>query len=310
MEINVLFSAISTPEEVIVESSLRSISSKARIIVLTSKQKRISWENRADKVEITRFSSRKRINRFVKIASNRSSFFRKTLHILLKKLFSKSIWIFMPPQNARHFESLQILKGLPSDSWVFLVDSRDLVFQIDPCDIAEQLVSQGDLHFFDEGQRSFKTGSRQFNSESPANWNWAKMLVNHDEMKLKSISQKWIINSGCITGRCYAVIEFLEKSCKLLENSQYCNTDFLDQASTNVVVYEELITTPYKVHNNGEFVLNMCGKIEKQVSLIDNQLKINGITIPIVHQFDRYGTWNSTTGFDLSRRDYNLKIFN
>ena len=91
MEINVLFSAISTPEEVIVESSLRSISSKARIIVLTSKQKRISWENRADKVEITRFSSRKRINRFVKIASNRSSFFRKTLHILLKKLFSKTI---------------------------------------------------------------------------------------------------------------------------------------------------------------------------------------------------------------------------
>ena len=216
----------------------------------------------------------------------------------------------MPPQNARHFESLKILQDLPSDSWVFLVDSRDLVFQIDPCDIAEQLVTQGDLHFFDEGQRSFKTGSRQFNSDSPANWNWAKMLVNYDEIKLESISQKWIINSGCIAGRCSAVIEFLEKSCELLENSLYCNTDFLDQASTNVVVYENLLTTPYVVHSNGEMVLNMCGKIEKETTHVDFKLRIFGKTVPIVHQFDRYGTWNSTTGFDLSRRDYNQKVFN
>jgi hypothetical protein len=191
-----------------------------------------------------------------------------------------------------------------------LVDSRDLVFQIDPSEIAEQLVTQGDLHFFDEGQRSFKTGSRQFNCDSPANWNWARMLVNYDETKLKSMSQKWIINSGCITGKCYAVIEFLEKSCELLEKSRYCNTDFLDQASTNLVVYDQLITTPHKVHNNGEFVLNMCGKIERAVNLIDDQLKIDGIPIPIVHQFDRYGTWNSKTGFDLTKRDYNDKVFN
>jgi hypothetical protein len=54
----------------------------------------------------------------------------------------------------------------------------------------------------------------------------------------------------------------------------------------------------------------MCGKIESTVNLIDDQLKIDGIPIPIVHQFDRYGTWNSKTGFDLTKRDYNDKVFN
>ena len=307
MDVNIIFSAISTPQEVVVAHSLEVIPSKAQTIVLTSRRHRKSWEGRVDKVEITKFSSRKRINKFIRIACNRSFLFRKLLHTLLNKLFTRHVWIFMPPQNARRFESLRVLRKLPKDSWVFLVDSRDLVFQLDPCHIAEELVTQGDIHFFDEGQRSFKTGSRQFNSESPANWSWSKMLVNYNEAKLVSMSHNWIINSGCITGRCGAVIEFLEKSCEHLRNSVYCNTDFLDQASTNLVVYGHRLTGKYKIHSNGEIVLNMCGKIENPVRINGKQLKIDEKIIPLVHQFDRYGSWNSITGFDLSRRDYNSR---
>lgn len=303
----VLFSAISDPCDSTVQNSLLELHSTVDTIVITSKKHEVAWKELVSRVEVARFSSTKQINRFIKALLNRSTIIRKIFNHVMSTVFSNYRWAFMPPHNARHFESLKVIQKLPDEAWVFLVDSRDLIFQVDPRTIVEGLSKFGELHFFDERERNFKSDLKQINVASPANWNWAKMLLNYDTKKLDHLAHNWIINSGCIIGIKDAIIEFLENSCECLSKSLYSTTDLLDQASTNYVAYQQELGCRYRVHANGEVVLNMCGKIGGEVEIFETKLYLRNELIPIVHQFDRFGTWNLENGFSLSKRDYNFK---
>ena len=303
----VLFSAISDPSGSAVQNSLLQMNSTVETIAITSKKHKIAWEELVCRVEIAHFSSTKKINKIIKALLNRSKILRRIFKYLMSSVFSNYRWAFMPPHNARHFESLKVIQKLPEKAWVFLVDSRDLVFQVDPEEIVKNLSQSAELHFFDERERNFKSDLKQFNKASPANWNWANMLMNYDTRKLDKLAQNWIVNSGCIIGRKDAVIEFLENSCELLGASLYSTTDLLDQASTNYLAYEGKLMCRNKVHANGEVVLNMCGKISEEIEIFESKMYLRSQLIPIVHQFDRFGTWNLEKGFSLGKRNYNFK---
>ena len=307
-EVFVVFSAMSHPGSVVVHKSLKRLLTEAKTVVITSRQFKQDWENEADILHVARFSLSLKLKRLIKAILNRSFLLRRLNNYLFSNFFSRWQWLTMPPHNARHFESLELVRNLPFGSWVFLVDSRDLVFQIDPFKLGIEMRKQADLHFFDERIRNFKTGSDQKNESSPANWNWSKMLVNGQVRRLSNLGPSWIINSGCISGTREALIDFLEKSCKFLSESLYSTTDLLDQASTNFVVYENFLNSDFKVHANGEVVLNMCGKIESVVEIAPAGLRIGNYLIPIIHQFDRFGSWDPMKGFN-QRKEITIIIF-
>jgi len=50
----------------------------------------------------------------------------------------------------------------------------------------------------------------------------------------------------------------------------------------------------------------MCGVIDERVDLIEGKLIRGDRTIPIVHQFDRFGIYSGMQGLTLSRRDYEV----
>lgn len=300
----VVFSAFSNPEDVVVHKSIQHFSRTHTSIVITANKFSKKWKGNVDIVFVTRRRLPAKIKKIFKVLLNRSMLLRKFTRIVFLKYAYPLRWVLMPPHNARHFESIRAIKDLPENAWVYLVDSRDLVFQISPAEITSMLDPQIDLHFFDEGKYNFKSGEIQRNSSSPANWNWALMLLNHDLDGLKSIKDKWIINSGCIAGKKEAILKFLELSCEKLSQSLYSVTDLLDQASTNYVVYNSNDEDNWRVHSNGAMVLNMCGKIDEEIKVDTKNLTISGKVIPIVHQFDRYGTWNVDHGFTFNKRDY------
>ncbi len=301
----VIFSSFSEPRAAAVQKSLRKFSDETFSIVMTSPTFAKNWKFEVDKVFVTKLSVHKSIKKLVKVSLNRSSFLRKALHFLINKHFYSFRWILMPPHNSRHFESLRVVESLPNNSWVFLVDSRDLVFQKSPVEVASKLKATGDIHFFDERSRNFKNGGIQKNEVSVANWNWTKMLLNYELSEANKLRDEWIINSGCISGTKQAVEDFLKKSCSKLSESLYSNTDLLDQASTNYVVYNKELNSNCLVHENGEIVLNMCGKINQKIEVIEGSIFICGEKVPIIHQYDRFGGWDSEHGFSLNKRNYN-----
>jgi len=214
-------------------------------------------------------------------------------------------YVLMPPHNSRHFYYRKALKGEDSARPVFLVDSRDLIFQINPKVIAETIFKLPGVILFDEGNHSFKDGREQKNGLSVANLNWALELLNHKTERISQLLDRQIINSGCIFGRSGEIQEFLRLSEKALLASNYSNISLLDQASVNYVAYG--LSYPSTVLRNGEVVLNMCGVISDELELKEGVFYSGGRMIPIVHQFDRYGIWNPINKFEFTKREYRIQ---
>jgi hypothetical protein len=196
---------------------------------------------------------------------------------------------------------------LSSDDWVILVDSRDLIFQVSPEDVIRQLDTRTPIHLFLEDGRFFKNGSNQTNEKSPANWNWAAQLLNFELIKIKELEGTEIVNSGCLIGRVDELRNFLKKSCQLLSESLHSSYALLDQASVNVLAYSIENKFDLMLHRNGEIVLNMCGVIQGKVSLNEGRLFANNNVVPIVHQFDRFGTWDFKKGLEFDKREYKVQ---
>lgn len=209
----------------------------------------------------------------------------------------------MIPHNLRHFLYKNMLRNFDYDDFVFLVDSRDLVFQISPIDLSQELVGIGKIHFFDESERYFKNLEKEQRiSSSETNQNWLRQLENFIENPLVR-SNHWIINSGCVAGTVESLLQFLELSTNQIAESDWRFDCILDQAATNLIAYANIISNA-KIHANGDYVLNMCGVIRGEFEIIDGVLIKNKETIPIVHQWDRFGDYRKDDGISLWRRDY------
>jgi hypothetical protein len=277
--------------------------------VITSKKFFGLWRDLGYEVQIARFNSTSRVRVLLRKFLLRSILLRKSLKFFITKTKTKNPQIMMPPHNARHFEYVKALRKLPSDDWAILVDSRDLIFQIRPEEIVERLGSETPIHLFLEDGKFFKDGSDQTNDHSPANWNWAAQLVNNSPKDLYSLVGANIVNSGCIAGRVKELVVFFEQSCQLLTNSLHSSYALLDQAAANVLAYSQNTSANIRLHCNGEVVLNMCGVIEEKVEIVDGKLLRAEEVIPIVHQFDRFGTWNPEIGFIFDKREYSVQKF-
>jgi hypothetical protein len=302
----VIFSAVGDPSDFVVYKSLQIWRSECLIYVITSKKYAPLWQNHVDKILLTKSNSKGFLVTSTQKIIRRSNSIAKILRIILNTAKMSHIsFTLMPPHNARHFYYKKALVGENPNSLVFLVDSRDLIFQESPKAIASKFGSINSVQLFDEGISSFKDGRNQLNGISLANLNWALELLNHKTERISQLLDKVIINSGCIIGTTSELIKFLKISEKTMLGSNYANISLLDQASVNFVAY--CSGFPVNIFKNGDVVLNMCGIIESRV-LEKNGKLFNGMNlIPIVHQFDRFGIWEIGTGFKFGKRQYEIQ---
>jgi hypothetical protein len=124
---------------------------------------------------------------------------------------------------------------------------------------------------------------------------------------LEKLKGTEIINSGCIMGRVEELRKFLAESCKLLSESLDSSYALLDQASINVLAYSTKNNFDIAIHKNGEIVLNMCGVVDERIDLIEGRLFMKNKLVPIIHQFDRFGIWDASSGLNFDKRQYRVQ---
>ncbi len=305
--VHVIFSSINSPKNTLVQQSLRNFRDGSIVCVITSRKYAGTWSEFGSKVQIAKFDSTSELRIFIRKILLRSRILRLSLHFSLQHFFRKSRQIMMPPHNARHFEYLRAINHLNPSDWVIMVDSRDLIFQISPQQIINDIDKKVPIHLFLENGKFFKDGQVQHNDLSTANWNWASQILNGDSVQLEMLKGTEIINSGCIIGRVAEMKRFLEKSCDLLAQSHYSSYALLDQASVNVIAYCAKNDFDIALHANGEIVLNMCGVVDMKTELKGGKLYVNDKIVPLVHQFDRFGTWDSSNNLIFSKREYRVQ---
>ena len=223
----------------------------------------------------------------------------KTINKLLNLVFKNNLF-FMVPHNIRFFYYKSFLDQLNPEDFVFLVDSRDLIFQISPNILSNTLYSSNEVHFFDESYLQFKDKSVQIIGNSEGNQKWLRYLVNDDNYNLDSLNKEFIINTGCIAGSVKSLNVYLDYLCSKIKHNPN-RFRILDQAVGNLFAYSKDVTPVVtRIHQNGEIVLNMCGVIEKNIELIEGALFISANKIPIVHQYDRFALYSPELGLKLN----------
>lgn len=307
MKVHIVFSSIKSPVDTVVHQSLQKFKEVDGITVVTSKKFSQEWLISNCGVQIAKYDSTSKSRVTFRKFLWRSSMIRRLTRIAIHTFFAEDRQVLMPPHNARHFEYLRAMESFSAKDWVILVDSRDLIFQNSPKEIIKKLDTSVPIHLFLEDGKFFKDGAVQTNEKSPANWNWAAQLLNFDLEKMKSLEGTEIVNSGCVIGRVSELRDFFKKSCDLLSTSLHSSYALLDQASVNVLAYCSGDKLGIASHKNGKIVLNMCGVIKEKVSLKAGELLVDGNVVSIVHQFDRFGTWDVSTGLRFDKREYKVQ---
>ena len=305
---HIIFSAFGRASDFALLKSLQSFSD-FDLICLTSRKYKQSWDN----CGIGTYS----------IFLNPMSFFSKFVRFLIRKinwtLFSIVLRniifgncylrnLLVVPHNLRHFLSLEVLRKINPEDYVFLVDSRDLIFQESPSKISKRLIKLNKIQLFDEGDYYFKNGASQDFLSSHANRHWLRQLLNankeFDSFELKSV----IINAGCISGKAKDLEKLLIETTDLISKSNFGIAALLDQAALNVVAHQSSrLKKLVHINKNGGLVLNMCGIVKGPVAILNGKITHNNVITPIVHQFDRFGYYSLEEGLVLNRRKYRVQ---
>jgi hypothetical protein len=224
--------------------------------------------------------------------------------IKLRKLLPLNFSL-MVPHNLRLFYNQKILQCLDDNDFVFIVDSRDLIFQVDPNLVSSKLTPLADLHFFDESYFGFKSKQIQLIQNSLSNIYWLKLLDDNDLAFHKTYNNKFIINSGCLAGKVHTMRKFIDKAVETIQESPYKFHELLDQAVVNKLVYKDFCNSKnILIHQNGEFVLNMCGVIQNKVKIQNGKIMSEKGVIPIIHQYDRFTNFKEDSGITLRKSPY------
>lgn len=303
MQIHIIFSAFGKASNFPILESIQEYKN-INIICLTSRAHKKSWQSTGITTYHTFFNPMSKLSKLLRYIIRNNILLSKQVSkvILNHKILRDTVVV---PHNLRHFLSLEVLNELNPEDFVFLSDARDLIFQVSPITIAEKLDSEHIVHLFDEGVSYFRNHLPQDFINSKSNFEWIQQLLNYPDSFDKFDLKNPIINSGCIAGRVKNLTRLLTETTILMSKSKNGIGSLLDQAALNVVAYREFLDeNSYKVNKNGKIVLNMCGIINEHVEIKNGKILLNAQVIPIIHQFDRFGTYSSPSGIKISRRNY------
>jgi hypothetical protein len=306
MKVHIIFSAFGKPSDFPVLQSIEKYSGIFPIC-LTSRSYGESWRTKGVETHQTFFNPMSKLSKIFRFLIRKRLFLINYFlpKFILNFRFLRNI--FVVPHNLRHFLALEVLNKIDPEDYVFLVDSRDLIFQSSPIDIVRILDTEDKIHVFDEGLNYFRNNLPQNFIYSKANFEWVQKLLNcPKDFSLFDLKNS-VINSGCIAGSAKNIRKLLSLTTALISQSRYGVEALLDQAALNVAVYGNHISDSYfKVNANGTIVLNMCGVIKESTKIVNGKLLVDNKLTPIVHQFDRFGIYSVEDELVLNRRNYQL----
>lgn len=192
----------------------------------------------------------------------------------------KTLKFILPFQTGRFFAYRDFLAAHPDDYLnVLITDVRDVLFQADPF-----LGFKDGLTVFEED------GMIQLADEKALNAKWVEKLFGTE--CLAQIGRFPILCSGTVMGDTAAMLRYLIEFERLLCRARSIRVPGSDQGCHNYLC--RLVMEPcFQVSKNGEgSILTMVSTVKEgidyKVSDVGQILNLNGLPIPVLHQYDRH----------------------
>jgi hypothetical protein len=215
---------------------------------------------------------------FIKLLS--VPFFNRPICRILKKRYKenkpaffrlfKKLYHFQVSRYAVYYE---VLKEKKYDNILF-TDVRDVVFQFDP------------FTNFNSNLAAFHESPLITIKDETFNREWIQR--GFGQKAFVQLSEKKIYCSGTIMGSYSGMMNFLEIF--LLTCVEYAipfNYKGIDQGIFNYLIHTGKLNGVTK-YDNGNIVLTISPDVAGKCSYVTNELKIEGHTPAIVHQYDRF----------------------
>ena len=309
MKIHVVFSAFNRASSLPLLQSLKSFP-ELNIVCLTARCYRKQWSKHGITTYNTYLNPMSVFSKFLRFILRKNSWLLKS-NIIKGIIFNNRVLrdAIVVPHNLRHFLALEMLQKINPEDYVFLVDSRDLIFQESPAEIVKKIVEIDTIQLFDEGDCYFRNGADQDFLSSSANREWLRQLLNGSKEFYSFELNSIVINSGCMSGKAKDLTKLLIETTHLISKSNFGIATLLDQAALNAVAYQDnRLKKLVCINKNGKLVLNMCGIVKGPVELLNGKIHYKNVMIPIVHQFDRFGYYSLEVGLVLNRREYKVQL--
>jgi hypothetical protein len=147
---------------------------------------------------------------------------------------------------------------------------------------------------FDEWKFDLRKKNLNTLGHSQINRLWLDQLtINLPQIDRSKLQDCTVINGGGIAGRGLSTIEFFQEVISLFEKSGVSRAYTIDQAALNITarsIYEGQVI----VNRNTEVVYNMLSASpDFQVTFKDGKILVNDHLVPILHMFDRFGSYKS-----------------
>jgi beta-1,4-mannosyl-glycoprotein beta-1,4-N-acetylglucosaminyltransferase len=202
----------------------------------------------------------------------------------VRLLYNESSLLYhTPPNNSRFLKCLDFIKE--NEGYyrnILLPDISDVVFQGDPFkDLIEDFI------YFAEEDESETIETNSFNSR------WVNQCFGPDI--LNEIKKNKISCCGTVIGSIKNIKIYLEEMCKQMvrvkNESPVYFSDMMDQGIHNYICYKklDLFNNP-TMKSNGDFISTIgitCLQFPEKIENNGEELKVNGKTPCIVHQYNR-----------------------
>jgi len=184
------------------------------------------------------------------------------------------------------------------ESWLMLIDARDVWFQLDPYrELSSRGKVSGELHFFGENADAAKIGTSRFNRK------W--LVQAYGEKEVSPFFEEPIICSGSTIGNQDAIETYL-RAMVAEYDATLCKSKGCDQGFHNYLYYSGKLGTKGNasgvegisnviVHEQGKGIINNVAALRdkslSELGLYDakRELVLNwdGTTSAVAHQYDR-----------------------
>jgi hypothetical protein len=285
------------PDQMPLVQSLFKYREHVKLVVITNKKNVGNWVKIPNVVIVEyRFSSLsktastlRKVLRNAQTLNNFMCWFSN--NFLNEKMLRFSI---MPLVNSRYFLAAKYLESLPVDQSVIFCDGRDLIFQRSPREIFKEFFDseKSSVQLCNENYLNVKSGLTHRINTSPLNLKWISSIGSSFILE-ETVINNSVINGGFLMGQSRQLLDVLEGVSRIMEKSKELYISQLDQSALNIYQWGNTASIT-NVRENGVLVFNMCSLIPgKLLELSDGKLYLDGILIPIVHMFDRYGHYDS-----------------
>ncbi len=285
------------PDQMPLFQSLFHYHEQLKFVVITNKRNVDNWVNIPNVAIIEyRFSSLskpahmlRKVLRNAPTLNNLMRWFSSTF--LNEKMLRYAI---MPLVNSRYFLAKKYLDGLPADQGVIFCDGRDLIFQKSPREIFKEFFDSENpsVQLCNENYLNIKSGLPHRLNTSHINMKWISSIGSSFILE-ETVMNNSVINGGFLMGQSGQLLDVLEDVSRTMEKSKELYFSQLDQSALNIYQWGNAVPIT-NVRENGTLVFNMCSLVPgKILELSDGKLFLDGVLIPIVHMFDRYGHYDS-----------------